>query len=123
MSSNKNNLKLNDINARLLSLEKKLNKITYSLDFLIEKVNDIHNETFSVYESSSSFKNISPISSPCLRKKRGNFSPDKNVFYNPTEEIHYPVQPTLGAVAPTFSSGRKNKLPNINNKYARSKSS
>lgn len=116
----KDNLRLNDINARLLSLEKKLNKLIYSIEYLTEKVNEIHNETFSTYEdtlSSLSNINTSPIFSP---KKRIN-------SFSPTEQIKNRHEPIIRAV-PSLPNRRKITLPTINTKqpnndYVRSESS
>lgn len=64
-----NNLQLNDINNKLLSLEKKISKILNTLDFLTNKINDIHNDVFSI-SPNSTFENISPISSPRKKKNK-----------------------------------------------------
>ena len=64
-----NNLQINDINNKLLSLEKKVSKILYTLDFLTDKINDIHNDIFSI-SPNSTFENISPISSPRKNNKK-----------------------------------------------------
>lgn len=64
-----NNLQINDINNKLLSLEKKISKILYTLDFLTDKINDMHNDIFSI-SPNSTFENISPISSPVKKNKK-----------------------------------------------------
>ena len=48
-----NNLQINDINNKLLSLEKKISKILYTLDFLTDKINDMHNDIFSISPNST----------------------------------------------------------------------
>lgn len=61
-------LQLNDINNRLLSLEKKTSKILYTLEYLTNKIDDIHNDTFML-SSSSTINNISPICSPRIKNE------------------------------------------------------
>lgn len=71
------NLQLNDINNRLLSLEKKTSKILYILEYLTNKIDDIHNDTF-LLSSGSTINNISPICSPRIKHKNKYISSPTN---------------------------------------------
>ena len=117
-----NNLQINDINNKLLSLEKKVSKILNTLDFLTNKINDIHNDVFSI-SPNSTFENISPISSPrnknkkITRKYSDNLDNSDNYNYNcNSPELsprinNYSVKP---AKAPTYN--KTYNLPDIKRK-------
>ena len=62
------NMQFNDINNRLLSIDKKIIKIMNNLDYLTNKINEIHDEIFLVSPSNSPLSpyNTSPIT---IRKK------------------------------------------------------
>jgi len=92
----KNDLQLHDINTRLLSLEKKTSKILHTLEFLTDKINDIHNETFSICNGSSTLGNVSPILSPSPKRK---YTEKLDIQFEEKiiniDTIMAPTQPTL----------------------------
>lgn len=127
MSNYKNNyLQINDINNKLLSLEKKVSKILYTLDFLTEKINDIHNDVFSI-SPNSSFENISPISSPRKKTKKITRQCSNNSDNSNNTDIYNCNSPELSprinnysikaVKAPTYHKANKTHfLPNIRRK-------
>ena len=118
-----NNLQINDINNKLLSLEKKISKILYTLEFLTDKINDIHNDIFTI-SPNSTFKNISPISSPRKKNKKticqysdNSDNSDNSDIYNfnlpetSSKINNYSMKPVK---APTYHKVNKTRiLPDI----------
>lgn len=121
-----NNLQINDINNKLLSLEKKISKILYTLDFLTDKINDIHNDIFSI-SPNSTFENISPVSSPrkktkkitCKYSDNSNNYDNSDIYNCNSPKIspkinYYSIKPTK---APTYHKANKTHiLPDIRRK-------
>ena len=124
-----NNLQINDINNKLLSLEKKVSKILYTLDFLTDKINDMHNDIFSI-SPNSTFENISPISSPRKKNKKiifkysnnsdnSNNSNNSDIYNCNSQELspkinYYSVK---AVKAPTYHKANKTHfLPDIRRK-------
>lgn len=115
-----NNLQINDINNKLLSLEKKISKILYTLDFLTDKINDMHNDIFTI-SPNSTFENISPISSPRKKNKKKTYQCSDNTdIYNCNSPELSPRMNnySIKAIkAPTYHKANKTHfLPNIRRK-------
>jgi hypothetical protein len=118
-----NNLQLNDINNKLLSLEKKVSKILNILNFLTNKINDMHNDIFTI-SPNSTFENISPISSPIKINKKitrqySDNSDNSNIYNYSSPELsprinNYSVK---AVKAPTYHKVNKTHfLPDIKRK-------
>ena len=121
-----NNLQINDINNKLLSLEKKISKILYTLDFLTDKINDMHNDIFSI-SPNSTFENISPISSPRKKNKKITRQYSNNSDNSNNSDIYNCNSPELSpkinyysvkaVKAPTYHKANKTHfLPDIRRK-------
>lgn len=96
-------MRLSDLNNKMMMLDKKMSNLLYSFEYLTTKVNEIHNEMFSFPSPSKFRKNISPIRSPMAPTYRNHRIRTKSLSYSDSdseESLALRLPSTPKAIAP-----------------------